>query len=154
MTTINRVTILGNLGKDPTHRATTNSNLVQFTIAQTERYKKGNDTIERTEWVNVKCWGSQAFADFLLKNLKKGTRVLVEGKFSTEKYEKDGRDVYSTFVLVSSVGSSVIPLSSGGGSSGGDGYRGDDESSRSAPSEQRKSAPSKPSDDFDDEIPF
>ena len=84
---MNRVLLIGRVGKDPEAGTTTNGTQVaKFTLATSERYKDK----ELTEWHTIRCWRSTA--DFVQKYCPKGSLVSVEGKLRTESWEgKDGQ---------------------------------------------------------------
>lgn len=94
---------VGNLGRDPEVRTTTDGkNVVNFTFASSERYidKKGEQQ-SITEWINVVAFGK--IAEICANQLKKGTMVFVEGKLKTDKYERDGKTMYSTKIVAAQV---------------------------------------------------
>lgn len=103
MSSLNRVTLIGNLGKDPEMRATASGDAVcNFSVATTEKWKdKAGDTQERTEWHKVTAW--RQLAEVCGKFLGKGSKVYVEGKLQTREYEKDGIKRYSTEIVAYSV---------------------------------------------------
>jgi single-strand DNA-binding protein len=102
---MNKTILLGNLGRDPELRYTASGVAVcDFSIATTERRKQGDQWGEHTEWHNITAWGKQAenCANFI----RKGSKVLIEGKNQTESYEhKDhpGLMIYRTKVIAQSV---------------------------------------------------
>ena len=154
MSGMNRVTILGNLGADPEMKNTGRNALTQLRVGVTERWKNGNEWRERTEWVSVKCWGD-GLGDYILRTLRKGSRVLIEGKLQTEQYEKNGEKRYATYVVVQGGFGVVEPMTVRDGGDGGQRQSHGDGDRRqrqdSAPRQQQRS-----SDGFDytDEIPF
>lgn len=92
---INRITLVGNLGKDPEFKEGSNWKMARFTVATSEGYKdKSGQWVNLTEWHNVNAWGN--FADFA-KNLNKGDKVFIEGKIKTT--EREGK--YYTSIEVS-----------------------------------------------------
>ena len=100
MASVNKVILLGNLGKDPEVRYTQSGTAVaSFSIATSERYKsKSGDWEEKTEWHNVVLWGRQA--EVAGEYLSKGKTVYIEGHLQTRKWQdKDGRDRYTTEVV-------------------------------------------------------
>lgn len=98
----NRVIAEGNLGKDAELKPVGNDFVLSFSIGANEKWKnKDGEKQERVEWFNCSLWGKRAEA--LAKFLKKGNRVLVEGKLRTDKYEKNGETRYATKVIVSEV---------------------------------------------------
>lgn len=97
---INKVILIGNLGKDPEVKHLDGGSAVaNFSIATSERYtnKKGEKVAE-TEWHNLELWGKQA--EIAEKYLTKGSKIYVEGKLKTDSYEKDGVTQYRTKVRV------------------------------------------------------
>lgn len=163
MASLNKVTLIGNLGKDPEVKSLPNGDAVcNFSIATSEAWKdKNGERQEKTEWHNITLF--RRLAEVAGQYLKKGSSVYIEGKISTRKWtDKDGIDRYSTDIIASQ----MTMLSSKGASS----EMPDDLSSvpaRTAPPEaapqtrapqsqsqpqQRTSRP--PVDSFHDEIPF
>jgi len=111
---LNKVMLLGNLGKDAEHRFTANNNSVSnFSIATTRSYKgKDDNWVEETTWHNVVAWG---LSDFYKEKLVKGAKFFVEGRIQTRSYEaKDGTKRYVTEV----VSEKLIPLDGRGSSTG------------------------------------
>ena len=113
---INRVTLLGNLGKDPTFRSFQNGGKVcNFSVATSEKWKdrRSGEWQEKTEWHNV-----SVFAEHVVtkceKYLKKGTKVYLEGMLQTRKWkDQQGNDKYTTEVVIKQfVG--VLEVLSGG----------------------------------------
>jgi single-strand DNA-binding protein len=97
---VNRVTLIGNLGRDPEIRTLENGVMVaNFSIATDESYKGNDGTwVERTEWHDVVAW--RALAERAQRTLKKGMMVFVEGKLQTRKYQdQNGNDRYKTEVV-------------------------------------------------------
>ena len=96
---INKVILIGNLGRDPEVKYTQNGTPVaNFSLAVNERFKdKSGQYQERTEWVNVVLW--QRLAEIAGEYLKKGSKVYIEGRLQTRKYEKDGQTKYITEVI-------------------------------------------------------
>lgn len=97
MASVNRVTLVGNLGANPEVRRFDGGTLaVTISIATSEKYKnRNNEVIEDTEWHRVEFWG--ATAEVAEKHLKKGDSVYVEGKIKTEKWkDKEGIERWST----------------------------------------------------------
>src|ERR1700756_445475 len=87
MAGINKVILVGNLGKDPEIRSIDSGRKVaQFPLATTESYKdKNGERVDQTEWHNIVFWGP--IADVIEKYLKKGSQIYVEGKIRTRSYE-------------------------------------------------------------------
>ena len=100
MAGLNKVMLIGRLGKDPEIRYTQGGLAIgSFSLATSEKYKKQNGEMEeRTEWHNCTVFGKQA--ETIEKYLHKGSQVYVEGSIRTEKYQKDGQDRYATKIIV------------------------------------------------------
>lgn len=98
---INKVILVGNLGKDPEVRHFEgNSSVASFSVATSESYmdKTTNERKTQTEWHNVVMWNG--LAGVAEKYLKRGSQVYIEGKLTTRKWQdKDGNDRYSTEVV-------------------------------------------------------
>lgn len=129
---LNRVQLIGNLGRDPEVRTFSNGNKVcNFSVACSESWKDRNtgERREKTEWVNVAIF-SEGLIRVCEQYLRKGSKVYVEGKFQTRKWQdQSGQDRYSTEVVIQGFGGQLIMLSKqdggiSGGSSGG-GYGND-----------------------------
>ncbi|MDO3377427.1 single-stranded DNA-binding protein [Geoalkalibacter halelectricus] len=158
---INKVILVGNLGKDPELRYTpSGAPVATFSLATSERYKDRNgEQQEKTEWHNIVAW--RQLAEICGKYLHKGKQVYIEGKIQTRKYQdRDGNDRYITEI----VADQMQMLGGRGDEGGGAGYarqssaapRGDQ---RPAAGGGQKREPSR--DDFeeppfnpDDDIPF
>jgi len=100
MAGVNKVILVGNLGKDPEVRYLDNGVAVaNFSLATTENYKnKAGDRVSQTEWHNIVLW--RGLAEVAEKYLKKGASVYVEGKIKTRKWEdKEGNTRYNTEIL-------------------------------------------------------
>ena len=100
MAGVNKVILVGNLGKDPEVRYLEGGTAVaNFSLATTESYKdKQGNRIEQTEWHNIVVW--RGLAEVAEKYLKKGSQVYVEGKLRTRSYDdKDGVKRYSTEIV-------------------------------------------------------
>lgn len=99
MASINKVFLLGNLGRDPELKYTQNGKAVcTLSLATNESFGKGSERQERTEWHKVVCW--EKTAEFCGQYLKKGRIVHVEGRIQTRKYTaSDGTDRYVTEVV-------------------------------------------------------
>lgn len=100
MAGVNKVILVGNLGKDPEVRYLDSGVVVaNFSLATTETYKnKEGERVSQTEWHNIVLW--RGLAEVAEKWLKKGSSVYIEGKIRTKKWEdKDGNTRYNTEVL-------------------------------------------------------
>jgi len=107
---LNKVMLIGNLGKDCETRFTTNNvSVTSFTMATTNSYKgKDGNWIDETTWHNVTCFN---LSDYFKENLKKGKKFYVEGRISKRDYtDKDGIKRYSTNVI----SEKLMPLESRG----------------------------------------
>lgn len=102
MASVNKVIIVGNLGKDVEIHQLQSTSVANFSVATTEKYTKDGQTVEETEWHNVTVWGKTA--ENCAKYLAKGSAVYVEGKLKTEKYtDKHGVERYTTKVIAQRV---------------------------------------------------
>lgn len=100
MAGVNKVILLGNLGKDPEVRSFEGGNKVATLAVATSRYYKGKDgnPVEETEWHNVALWGN--LADLAEKYLVKGRQVFIEGRLRTRQYDdKEGNKRYITEIV-------------------------------------------------------
>ncbi len=100
MAGVNKVILVGHLGKDPEVRTLDNgAKVARFSVATTESYKDKNtgDRVDQTEWHNVTLW--RGLADVADNYLKKGSLVYIEGKLQTRSYEQDGVTKYATDVV-------------------------------------------------------
>ena len=94
---VNKVILIGNLGKDPEIRYTTGGEAVaNFSIATNEKWKdKSGQKQEKTEWHNIVVWGNKA--EFVAKHLGRGCTAYIEGSIQTRKWQdRDGKDRYTT----------------------------------------------------------
>ncbi|MCK5518412.1 MAG: single-stranded DNA-binding protein, partial [Alphaproteobacteria bacterium] len=119
---VNKVILIGNLGKDPEVRSFPNGGRVaNFSVATSESWKDktSGERRERTEWHRISIT-NDALVGIAEKYLKKGSKVYLEGQLETRKYEKDGRDVYTTEVVLRPYNGNLTMLDTrSGGSSGG-----------------------------------
>jgi len=119
MSGVNKVILVGRLGKDPEVRhLESGASVANFPIATSEVYKDRNtgERREQTEWHNIVLW--RGLADVAEKYLNKGEMVYIEGKLRTRSWEKDGTTRYTTEV----VGDNMTMLSPKGSNQGGSGY--------------------------------
>ena len=104
MAGVNKVILIGNLGKDPEVKYLDNGVAVaNFSLATTEKYKnKEGEKVSQTEWHNIVLW--RGLAEVAEKYLKKGASVYIEGKIKTRKWEdKDGNTRYNTEILADNI---------------------------------------------------
>jgi single-strand DNA-binding protein len=162
MASVNKVILLGNLGRDPETRYTTGGDAVtNLNIATSEQWKdKSGEKQERTEWHRVVLFGRQA--EIAGEYLKKGRSVYIEGRLQTRKYtDKDGVEKYSTEIVGDRMqliggsreggGGGDVEFSSGGSAPS---RREPAAAGASAPGGSKGGAAKKNVDDFDDDIPF
>lgn len=99
MASLNKVLLIGNVGKDPEIKTFASGNKVaQITLATTERYKDRNgEQKEETEWHSVQAFGK--LADVVERFVHKGSLLYLDGKIRTRSYEADGRTMYRTEIL-------------------------------------------------------
>jgi single-strand DNA-binding protein len=98
MPALNRVQLIGYLGKEPESRFTPNGKKVaHFSLGVTQRWKSGGEAKEFTEWVNVEAWGK--LGEVAQQYLKKGSLVYLEGRLKTDRYEDKGETKYYTKVV-------------------------------------------------------
>lgn len=146
---VNKVILIGNLGKDPEVRYTPNGLAVaNITIATTESWKdkQSGENQERTEWHRVVFY--QRLAEIVGEYLRKGSKIFIEGRLQTRKWQDktSGQDRYTTEVIADS----MQMLDSKGGS-----HHGQSEMPAMEKSSNNASMPqSEPTDNFDDDIPF
>jgi|SaaInl4_135m_RNA_FD_contig_41_590185_length_682_multi_7_in_0_out_0_1 single-strand DNA-binding protein len=144
--TVNKVIIIGNLGNDPEIRYMANGNPVaSLSVATSESWKdkQTGEMQERTEWHRVSIFNK--LAEIAGEYLKKGSKVFIEGKIRTRKWQdKSGQDRYTTEIIADS----MQMLDSRGGSQSGQSY--------SAPKQAQAQTQAQPAaaDNFDDDIPF
>ncbi len=157
---VNKVILIGNLGRDPEVRYMPSGQAVaNVTIATSENWrdKQTGETQERTEWHNVVFFGR--LAEIAGEYLRKGSQVYVEGSLRTRKWQdKEGRDRYTTEIVANE-----MQMLGGRGGQGGDFVHrqaeGDFQPQPARPAQQENRQPQKaaaPEDfeDFDDDIPF
>jgi single-strand DNA-binding protein len=104
MAGINKVILVGNLGKDPEVRHLEGgSSVAHFTLATNDYYKdKSGNRVERTEWHNITAW--RGLAEMAEKYLKKGQQIYVEGKLRTRQYQdKDNQTRYITEIVADEI---------------------------------------------------
>jgi len=98
MPALNRVQLIGRLGKDPESKYTpTGKRVTHFSLAVSQHWKANGETKEYTEWVNVEAWGR--LGEVCQEYLKKGSLVYIEGRLKTEKYEDKGETKFYTKVV-------------------------------------------------------
>ncbi|HYS43612.1 MAG TPA: single-stranded DNA-binding protein [Geobacteraceae bacterium] len=146
MASLNKVMLIGNLGKDPEVRYTAAGTAVaSFSLATSEKYKnKSGEWEEKTEWHNVTLWAR--LAEIAGEYLAKGKTVYIEGRLQTRKWQdRDGKDRYTTEI----VGEKMQMLS--GKSEGGGRQNGGRSENQS---QSQETAYEEPTFNPDDDIPF
>ena len=147
---VNKVILVGNLGKDPEVRyAPSGQAIANINIATTESWKDKNpgEKQEKTEWHRVVFFSR--LAEIVGEYLKKGSQVYIEGRLQTRKWQdKEGKDRYTTEIVANEM--QMLGSRQGGGAPSDD-YNQD--KSHSKPKTEAAGAPAGNS-DFDDDIPF
>lgn len=144
MSSLNQVSLIGHLGRDPETRSFSNGGTVcnlRLATSETWKDKTSGERKEATEWHSVAIFGP--LADVAARYLRKGSKVFLQGALKTRKWQdKDGQDRYSTEVVLQGFGAQMVMLDGKGGDS--------------APAERREPSCSEPAKqaDLDDEIPF
>lgn len=156
MGSVNKVTLLGRVGKDPEIRSFNNGGKVaNFSIATSEKWKdrQTGEKREKTEWHKIAVFGDGPVG-IIERFVKKGSQIYIEGKLQTRKWQdRDGNDKYTTEVVLQGFGGKIVLLDSQGSSNGG-GYGGQSSGYGSAPSSGQGGEGPAESFDLDDEIPF
>jgi len=152
MASVNKVILIGNLGRDPEVRYLPSGDAVAtLNLATTEKWKdKSGEAQEQTEWHRISFFGRQA--EICGEYLRKGSSIYVEGRLQTRKWtDKEGVERYSTEIR----GDRMQMLGGRSGATGFDNTAREPESA-TAPSAAGKPAPKKSGgfDDLDDDIPF
>jgi single-strand DNA-binding protein len=157
---INKVILVGNLGRDPETRYTQGGSAVtQFSVATSDswRDKTTGEQQDRTEWHNVVCFAR--LAEIAGEYLRKGSKVYIEGSLRTSSWEKEGQKRYKTEIMARE----LQMLDSRGGGGGGDSFDGpsgapsqfSSDQGASGPPPATENAPTLSDDtDFEDDIPF
>lgn len=156
---VNKVILVGNLGRDPEIRHTqAGAKIANLSVATSDSWKDKNtgERREKTEWHRVVIF-SEGLAGIAEKYLQKGSKVYIEGALQTRKWtDKDGVDKYSTEVVLQGFGSTLTMLDSRSGAGGGGGDYGSGPSSDGGDAFGGGSGGpgGTPGADLDDEIPF
>jgi single-strand DNA-binding protein len=161
---VNKVILVGNLGRDPEIRSTQDGmRIANLSVATSEswRDKSSGERKERTEWHRVVIF-NEKLVEVVEKYLKKGAKVYVEGALQTRKWtDNSGQERYSTEVVLQRYRGELTMLDGRSGGGGGGGYADDApaEEYATASASASASAPARserrpPVQDLDDEIPF
>jgi single-strand DNA-binding protein len=158
MASVNKVILIGNLGRDPETRYMPDGGAItNISIATTETWKdKAGEKQEKTEWHRVAFFGK--LAEIAGEYLKKGSQVYVEGRLQTRKWQdKDGADKYTTEIVADRMQMLCSRQGMGGGDRGDRGERAEAPAEAGGGRAAAKPAAAKPAgkfDDFEDDIPF
>lgn len=146
MAAVNRVTLLGNVGKDPEVKyAQSGDAVANVSIATTEKWKdKEGNKQESTEWHRLVFWGK--LAEIVGEYVKKGSPIYVEGKLKTRKWQRDGVDIYTTEVHVREM--QMLGTAPGGNASA------PSKPAASKPAPKQEEPANEGGDGFTDQIPF
>jgi single-strand DNA-binding protein len=152
---VNKVILVGNLGRDPEVRHTQAGGLiVQLSVATSENWrdKASGERKERTEWHRVVIF-NEKLAEVAQKYLRKGAKVYVEGQIQTRKWtDQSGVEKYTTEVVLPRFGGTMTMLDGRGGDGGGGGDYGADQGGGGG--NDRPAAQPPMRGDMDDDIPF
>lgn len=154
---VNKVILVGNLGKDPEIRSMQSGDRVaNLSVATSERWKDkaSGEQKEKTEWHRVSVF-NQNLVNLVEQYTRKGSRLYIEGQLETRKYQQDGVDKYTTEIVLRPYRGEIALLdrAGGGGSSGGPDYGGGDDYGAPA-SSGGGGGNFSPRNDMDDDIPF
>jgi single-strand DNA-binding protein len=159
MASVNKVIIVGNLGRDPETRYMPSGDAVtNIAVATTDTWKDKatGEKKEQTEWHRISAFGK--LAEIMAQYLKKGSQVYIEGSLRTRKYtDKDGIERYATEIKADTMQMLGSRQGMGGGAPMDDDYGSAPAPRQNAGAAQQRSAPAKPAPNFsdmDDDIPF
>jgi single-strand DNA-binding protein len=154
MASVNKVIIIGNLGRDPETRYMPDGGAVcNISVATTDKWKdKNGEMQEKTEWHRVAFFGK--LAEIAGEYLKKGSQVYVEGRLQTRKWQdKDGQDKYSTEIVANQMQMLGSRQGMGGGARAAEAGAAD-EGGGSRPASKAPAKSGSKFDDLEDDIPF
>jgi len=153
---VNKVILLGNLGRDPEIRSMqSGSKMASFSIATSKRWKDKNtqEQKEKTSWHNIVVFGD-GLVDIVEKYVKKGSKIYVEGELQTRKWQdQDGNDRYSTEVILQGYNCNLTLLDSRTDNTKSIGDQ-SEKSPESTQSDSSSHSQISDSNDLDDDIPF
>ena len=118
---VNKVILIGNLGRDPEGKDVGGQRMVRMSIATSERWtsKDTGEKKESTTWHNVVIW-NEKLAEIAERFLRKGSKVYIEGQLQTRKWtDKDGQDRYTTEVVLQRFRGELVMLGDKGGAAAG-----------------------------------
>lgn len=146
MSSLNKVTLIGNLGKDPEIRTTGDGKeIANFSIATRETWKDKTtgEKKDKTEWHRVVCF-NEGLTRVIKSYVKKGSKIYIEGQLQTRKWtNQEGQEVYTTEVILQNYNSSLILLDSKG-----------ENAPQGANNASVVNKPEFKNEELDDEIPF
>lgn len=154
MASVNKVTIIGNLGRDPENRyLPSGEQVTSIAVATTENWtdKQSGEKKSLTEWHRISFFGK--LAEIAGQYLKKGSQVYVEGKLRTQKYtDKDGIERYQTNIIANTMQMLGSKQDNGNGSQSGNQSSGRNSYAEAKQTGRHAAPPAQP--DMDDDIPF
>ena len=153
---VNKVILVGNLGRDPEVRQSqAGAKIVNFSIATSDSWKDKNtgERREKTEWHRVVIF-SEGLANIAEQYLRKGSKVYIEGSLQTREYEKDGIKRYSTEVVLQGFNGTMTMLDTRATGNSEPGPTPNYPNDGLAESSQSGVIDNQPGGDLDDEIPF
>ena len=150
---INKVILIGNLGRDPEIRSMQSGNkMASFSIATSKRWKDKNtqEQKEKTSWHNIVVFGD-GLVDIVEKYVKKGSKIYVEGELQTRKWQdKDGNDRYTTEVVIQGYNCNLTLLDSRNNNSN----TVDNQSQDNSITDETYNSENSDSSNIDEDIPF
>lgn len=167
MSSLNKVMLIGNLGRDPDVRNTQDGKkIINMSIATSQRWrdKHSGEKVEKTEWHRVTIF-NEHIADVAEKYLRKGSKCYIEGELQTRKWtdEKDGIERYTTEIILGNFSGKLVLLggkddepaaASEGRATPRKGYNPQSKEAEAAKAGGDAAAKAKAQKDFDDDIPF
>tara|TARA_B100001540_G_C15711182_1_gene598643 strand:- start:38 stop:511 length:474 start_codon:yes stop_codon:yes gene_type:complete len=153
---VNKVILLGNLGKDPDIRSMqSGSKMASFSLATSKRWKDktSQELRDKTSWHNIVVFGD-GLVDIVEKYVKKGSKIYIEGELQTRKWQdQDGNDRYTTEVILQGYNSNLTLLDSRNNSNNQQ-MNDDTSNSNNQISQENLETKSSGNNDLDDDIPF
>jgi len=154
---VNKVILLGNLGRDPEIRSMqSGKKMASFSIATSKRWKDRTtqEQKENTSWHNIVVF-NEGLVEVIEKYIKKGSKIYIEGELTTRKYQdKDGNDRYTTEVILQGYNSNLTMLGSGNSGSPASENQQISSSNDYSQSDETFNSETKDSSNLDDDIPF
>lgn len=150
---LNKVTLIGNVGSDPVIRNTNDGKeIASFSVATSESWKDKvtGEKKDKTEWHRITVF-SEGLVRVIKSYVKKGSKIYIEGQLQTRKWtDSENQERYTTEVVLQNFNSSLILLDS----KGGDSSFGDNNSNNFSQNNSSKNPPNFDNSELDDEIPF